>query len=774
MKNYLILVTIILTVFIILCAGCDQTAGKGLKSFIVAFDKNNYDSDGTDAEPRIKIVRPPETTIDKLPEPPTRGLFYDFSGWNSEAEGSGYTFTASTQVSADMTVYAQWQYPAYIYTVTFNKNNIDPNSTDADPLVKYVKSPATTIDSLPKLPTLPGFGFTSWNTRDDGSGIPFTSATPVAADITVFAQWQYIPPGSYVVWFDKNNIDADSTEANPLIKIARPESPSIGSLPEPPMRTGYTFNGWNTQANGSGTLFTAALVITVDITVYAQWTADTYTVAFNKNNNDADNTEANPQTMTVIYPATIGSLPSPPTRPHYNFTGWNTQADGSGTTFTAAIPVIADMTVYAQWAADTYTVTFNKNNSDTSSTEANPQTKTVIYPATTVENLPIAPVRNGYALNSWNTQANGSGTPFSATTPVSTNITVYAQWTVDTYTVTFNKNNSDTSSTEANPQTKVVIYPATNVGSLPTAPMRTNYGFAGWNTQADGSGMSFTATTPITADITVYAQWKLKELLSANGIEMVWIPPGVFQMGSPTTEPDRNDDETQHQVILTSGFYMGKYQLTQEQYHVVTGSNPSYFSGSDRPVEQLSWYDALVFCNKLSIAENMSPAYSISGSTDPEAWGNVPTSSNTTWNAVVIVSGSNGYRLPTEAQWEYACRGGTTMAFNTGQTISIFTNTGWYNANSNGTTHPVGTMMMQHNIWRLYDMHGNVYEWCWDWYGTYASGTQTDPTGAASGSSRLTRGGSWYAEGAALRSAYRRPALPTDLSYEIGFRLVRP
>jgi formylglycine-generating enzyme required for sulfatase activity len=264
-------------------------------------------------------------------------------------------------------------------------------------------------------------------------------------------------------------------------------------------------------------------------------------------------------------------------------------------------------------------------------------------------------------------------------------------------------------------------------------------------------------------------------------IEMVSIPAGTFTMGSPASEPDRNSDETQHSVTLSS-FKMSKYQVTQEQYKAVIGKNPSYFSSrpqegenqSKRPVESISWYDALVFCNKLSIKENLSPAYSINGKTNPADWGTVPTGADnpkrTAWDEVVIVAGSNGYRLPTEAQWEYACRAGTTTAYNTGDIISD--NTGWYDGNSGSKTHEVGKKPP--NAYGLYDMHGNAHEWCWDWYAYYPNDTQTDPMGASSGASRVLRGGNWFDLDVGLRSARRYGCGPTNRDADLGLRLVRP
>jgi len=273
--------------------------------------------------------------------------------------------------------------------------------------------------------------------------------------------------------------------------------------------------------------------------------------------------------------------------------------------------------------------------------------------------------------------------------------------------------------------------------------------------------------------------------ITSVNIEMVSIPAGTFMMGSPDTEVGRYNNETQHSVTL-SAFSIGKYEVTQEQWEAVMGSNPSYFTSSvsgesgtpgKLPVERVSWYKAIVFCNRLSIKEGLAPVYSIGGSTDPTAWEAVPIY-DPKWDAVVMDKSANGYRLPTEAEWEYACRAGTTTAFNNGNddctnSSSINTIAWWYN-NSGYKTHKVGEK--QPNAWGLYDMHGNVWEWCWDWYGDYSSSAQTDPTGAVTGSSRMLRGGSWRPDDGMdryLRSAFRYRLYPVNGLNYFGLRLVR-
>jgi formylglycine-generating enzyme required for sulfatase activity len=257
------------------------------------------------------------------------------------------------------------------------------------------------------------------------------------------------------------------------------------------------------------------------------------------------------------------------------------------------------------------------------------------------------------------------------------------------------------------------------------------------------------------------------QFIYGQAVEMVHISGGTFNMGSPANEANRNNDEARHQVTVTS-FYMSKYIVTQEEYEAIMGTNPSRFrqEGVKTPVENVSWFDAVEFCNRLSESEGLTPVYTITGT------GNDRT---VTWNR-----DGNGYRLPTEAEWEYACRAETTTTFNTGNNINTaqanYDGTSPYNNNPAGLymrrTKPVGNF--EANAWGLYDMHGNVWEWSWDWYGNYITTAQTDPIGPASGTYRLLRGGSWFDGGRNIRSAVRFSYYPGNRNYFFSFRIVRP
>ena len=264
---------------------------------------------------------------------------------------------------------------------------------------------------------------------------------------------------------------------------------------------------------------------------------------------------------------------------------------------------------------------------------------------------------------------------------------------------------------------------------------------------------------------------------------MIRIDGGTFTMGSPDTEAERETDEGPQRQVTLTGFWMSKYPVTQGWFEEVMGFNPSYFKGKNLPVECVTWFDALEFCNKLSELHNLQPVYNITGKI---------MSDNHIWEATVTADFSkSGYRLPTEAQWEYACRAGTTTPFNTGENIT--TSQANYNGNKSYNGNPAGVYrdtttpvdMFSANAWGLYDMHGNVSEWCWDLFSrTYygESGNNNDPEGPRVGivrrgnpgaSFRVVRGGSYDWSGQRLRSAFRADCAQ-DIGFgSLGFRVVR-
>jgi len=262
----------------------------------------------------------------------------------------------------------------------------------------------------------------------------------------------------------------------------------------------------------------------------------------------------------------------------------------------------------------------------------------------------------------------------------------------------------------------------------------------------------------------------------------VYIPAGTFQMGSTAGYAD---EKPVHGVTISKGYFMGRHEVTQKEYEKYcryTGGEDEkpteqYGVGYDYPAYYVSWYDAVVFCNRRSIAEDLTPCYAIGGETNPDEWGTVPTSNDSKWNGVTCNWNANGYRLPTEAEWEYAARAGddTTNARTWSGTKKEddLEQYAWFNG-SNGTS-KVGTLFP--NAWGLHDMSGNVWEWCWDWYGDYSDESVTNPTGPTGGSSgdtRVGRGGGWDNIASSCAVSSRGYGGPNDRNSFLGFRLVRP
>jgi formylglycine-generating enzyme required for sulfatase activity len=236
-----------------------------------------------------------------------------------------------------------------------------------------------------------------------------------------------------------------------------------------------------------------------------------------------------------------------------------------------------------------------------------------------------------------------------------------------------------------------------------------------------------------------------REITNSIGMKLVLIPKGTFMMGSPESEEGRYDVETQHEVTISKDYYLGVYEVTQAQYEKVIGKNPSHFQGekikgssSNHPVECVSWLDAVEFCKKLSELPEEKKAGRV-------------------------------YRLPTEAEWEYACRAGSKSAYSFGESSKSLGDYAWFDENSNGQTHPVGEKKA--NAWGLYDMHGNVWEWCSDWIGEYPNGAVSDPVGPRENSDRVIRGGCLCDVAAGCRSGSRYWSDPSGHVSSDGFRV---
>jgi formylglycine-generating enzyme required for sulfatase activity len=262
------------------------------------------------------------------------------------------------------------------------------------------------------------------------------------------------------------------------------------------------------------------------------------------------------------------------------------------------------------------------------------------------------------------------------------------------------------------------------------------------------SGVNDTCEVTVTKAQKVSVQWG-PEVRP----KLVNVLKGSFTMGSPNGESGRYPDETQHMVTLTKDFWMAESEVTQRQYRNLMGRSSSNFKGDELPVEQVSWFDAVEYCNALSVKEKLAPCYQISGTT-------------VEWADGVRCT---GYRLPTEAEWEYAARSPATTVYAGSDNVD---GVAWYSANSGSTTHAVKTQTA--NGRGLYDLSGNVWEWVWDRYqGNYEALPSTDPIGPSTGARRVLRGGSWSDSAAVVRVAQRSYEAPPNGIFHLGFRIVR-
>ncbi|MDR1570562.1 MAG: InlB B-repeat-containing protein, partial [Oscillospiraceae bacterium] len=480
------------------------------------------------------------------------------------------------------------------YTVTFDKNDGD---TDAIPTTKPVTRPSDKVDSLPSPPTKACHTFVGWfSTPAPTGGSQFTENTPVNEDLLVYARFA---EKQFTVTFDGNGAD---TPANPDSKTVMCTVGHVDALPAQPAKDCHTFVGWfDTSAPTGGIQFTDASAVSGDKTVYARFTEDQFTIAFDGNGGDTPPSFTS-KTVNCTDPY-VDPLPLPPSKACHDFIGWfTTSAQTGGSAFTAATPVTASLTrVYARYSLIQYTVTFNSNGADT---PANPGSKTVTCPATTVGTLPAPPVKTDYTFLGWfDTCDQTGGTQFTAASQVTAEMTVCARYRLTTFIVDFDKNGGDT---EASPNQKPVTYPADTVGMMPSPPSKACHTFIGWfSTSNPTGGSQFTAITPVSAHTRVYARYSIIQYtvtFDKNGgdteavppakvvtcpnvtVDALPVPPGkachTFVGWFSTSNPTGGSQFTAASAVYADKTVYARYAL--KQYTVSFNSNGGYTEADPR------------------------------------------------------------------------------------------------------------------------------------------------------------------------------------------------
>jgi uncharacterized repeat protein (TIGR02543 family) len=382
-----------------------------------------------------------------------------FGGWYTDA-GLTLAFNFATPISGDITLFAKWTLNNY--TVSFNSNG---GSAVSSQIVAHGSTATQPVN-----PTKAGNTFGGWYS-DAGLTLAFNFATPITADITLFAKWTL---NNYTVSFSSNG---GSAVSNQIVAYG-----STATQPANPTKAGNTFGGWYSDA-GLTLAFNFATPITADVTLFAKWTLNNYTVTFNSNGGSAVNSQS-------IQYNSAATQPPNPTRAGNTFAGWYSDA-GLTSAFSFATPIIADITLFAKWTLNDYTVTFNSNGGSAVTTQ--------IVAHGSLASQPSNPTKTGSTFGGWYSDA-GLTNAFSFTTPISADITLFAKWTLNSYTVTFNSNGGSAVNSQS------IQYNST--ATQPPGPTKSANTFGGWYTDA-GLTTPYNFSTPVSADITLFAKWTL-------------------------------------------------------------------------------------------------------------------------------------------------------------------------------------------------------------------------------------------------------------------------
>ena len=438
---------------------------------------------------------------------PTRSG-YNFAGWNTSAYGYGTSYASGGTYTgnADLTLYAQWTLNRY--TIVFDGNGATSGAT-ASMEMQYNESKALTKNGFVKT----GHSFSGWNTLPNGNGTAYAdqqSVTNLASSgsgtVTLYAQWL---PDTYTVHYEANGGTGAPGNQSKVYGV------DLTLSAVKPTRTGYTFVSWNTAANGTGTTYLSGATYTQNapLTLYAQWRLNTYSVTYNANGGSGA-----PASQTKTHGVDLTLSTVRPTRIGYSFAGWNTNSSGYGTDYAAGsiYKGNANLTLYAKWIPDTYTVHYEANGGT-----GTPNDQTKVYDVDLTLST-IKPTRTGYTFVSWNTKADGTGTTYASGSVYKSNaaLTVYAQWQPIRYTIVFDGNGHTAGSTAS-----MVMRYDESKALTENGFTKTNSRFIGWNTKADGSGTSYVDRQEVKnlssvndATVTLYAQWAQGYLLRLEAI----------------------------------------------------------------------------------------------------------------------------------------------------------------------------------------------------------------------------------------------------------------
>ncbi|MCL2791787.1 MAG: SUMF1/EgtB/PvdO family nonheme iron enzyme [Spirochaetaceae bacterium] len=579
------------------------------------------------------------------------------------------------------------------------------------------------------------------------------------------------PPVTFTVTYNRNNatggtVPIDSTQYNSGASVT--VRGNTGSL----YKSNHTFSGWNTQADGYGTIYMGGQTFTIsaNTTLYAHWVMAAYGISLSIEG------EAIPNNYLQFPVANFGYGE----QPSRTITVTNTENQATGPLTVTVSPAgnfVVDASISNIVVGGSATFFIRPNTglpggqhtatvtvSGAGGITASFAVSFTVHPPVITINTQPAPTTNVVAGNISNN--------LSVTASVTGGATLNYQWFS-------NATNS-------------------NVGGIPVTGA-TNASFTIPQTLAIGQYYYFVVVSATGGAIPVSSN--VARVFVSN-IDMVWVPGGQFELGRELGTAF-SGDTTPVSVVALSGFWIGKFPVTQAQFQTVMGANPSIFTGTNAwilmssrpatpelnrnnlPVECVNWYDAIVFCNRLSMLEGLTPAYEMPNqwpnptiwSSNPAVWGAAPNWDSSSdilarWNNVRMVPGSTGYRLPTEAQWEYAAKGGSTPDNTTFAGSNTVTAVAWHDANSGSRTREVGDLVP--NGLGIYDMSGNVWEWCWDWWDDYTAEAKTNPAGPVSGIGRVQRGGSCVDRAEFSRSVFRGGAIPEQQHVAGGFRVVRP